>query len=92
MKYGYRETRRISAIDIRHLCIMKKWFTNGNIKEYGELLDYGNKNNITSDELVEMATLIKMCIRDSPKESPCFKTYIETHSLIISFANPSFVV
>ena len=59
MKYGYRETRRISAIDIRHLCIMKKWFTNGNIKEYGELLDYGNKNNITSDELVEMATLIK---------------------------------
>ncbi len=60
MKYGYKEIRKIEASKIRNLCIEKDWFTCGDNDQYGELLDYGfSGKNITSDELVEMATLIK---------------------------------
>ena len=60
MKYGYREVKKISADKIRGLCIAKNWYTNGTEEEYNELLQYGFSNmDITTDELVEMATLIK---------------------------------
>ena len=60
MKYGYKETRTIDACDIRKLCIEKNWFTEGTNEEYSELLNYGAypHKNITTDDLVEMATLI----------------------------------
>lgn len=58
MKYGYKEVRKIESGKIRALCIKKNWFTNGTNEEYGKLLDYGKCENITSDELVEMAELI----------------------------------
>ena len=58
-KYGYTEIRKANAYDIRKLCIQRNWFTNGTNEEYGDLLNYGfNEILITSDELVEMATLI----------------------------------
>lgn len=58
-KYGYTEIRKIDPQKIRALCIRNEWFTNGTVEEYGDLLAYGfNDINITSDELVEMATLI----------------------------------
>ena len=60
MKYGYREVKKICADKIRGLCIAKNWYTNGTEEEYNELLQYGFSNmDITTDELVEMATLIK---------------------------------
>lgn len=59
MKYGYKETRKIEMNKIRNLCIEKGWFTCGDNDQYAELLSYGKCENITSDELVEMATLIK---------------------------------
>jgi hypothetical protein len=67
MKYGYKEIRKIDPIAIRKLCIKKDWFSNGTNAEYDELLNYGyNDKLITSDELVEMATLI---FEHSPEES-----------------------
>lgn len=60
MKYGYKEVRKIEASKIRALCIEKEWFTNGSNEEYSQLLNYGfSRQEITTDELVEMATLIK---------------------------------
>ena len=60
MKYGYREVKKISAEKIRGLCISQDWYTNGTEEEYKELLQYGFSDmEITTDELVEMATLIK---------------------------------
>ena len=60
MKYGYKEVRKVDPIALRGLCIKKNWYTNGTNAEYDELLNYGyNDKLITSDELVEMATLIK---------------------------------
>lgn len=63
--YGYIEKRIINSSDIRTLCIEHNWFTEGTNEEYAELLDYGNGwkyeggyRNITTDDLVEMATLI----------------------------------
>lgn len=59
MKYGYREIKKINASDIRSLCIKKNWYTNGTTEEYEMLLNYGfSHRTITTDELVEMATLI----------------------------------
>lgn len=59
MKYGYREVKKIDEVKVRRLCIEKNWFTNGTNEEYNELLNYGFSNQeITTDELVEMATLI----------------------------------
>lgn len=58
-KYGYTEIRKIDAYKVRNLCIERNWFTCGTNEEYGDLLNYGfNEVLITSDELVEMATLI----------------------------------
>lgn len=59
MKYGYKEVKKISAEKIRGLCIAKNWFTEGTNEEYDELLQYGfSCKEITTDDLVEMATLI----------------------------------
>ena len=58
-KYGYKEVRRIEMSAIRKLCIAKDWFTNGDCEEYGNLLGYAKKENITTDDLVEMAEQIK---------------------------------
>ena len=58
-KYGYTEIRKADAYKIRQLCIDKNWFTAGTNEEYSNLLKYGfSEIAITSDELVEMATLI----------------------------------
>lgn len=60
MKYGYKEIRTISVEDLRMLCVEKEWYTEGDNKEYANLLETAeNYENITCDELVEMATDIK---------------------------------
>lgn len=58
MKYGYKEIRRISACDLRNLCISEDWYTCGDNDEYGHLLlDLaGRKENITTDDIVEIAS------------------------------------
>ena len=59
MKYGYKEVRKIDMTAIRDLCIKKDWFTCGDMYAYDKLLDYSYCENITTDELVEMAEQIK---------------------------------
>lgn len=56
MKYGYKEIRTISACTLRSLCIEENWYTSGTNEEYENLLNMTNKDNITTDDIVEMAT------------------------------------
>ena len=59
MKYGYKEVRKIDMAEIRSLCVRKNWFTCGDVYSYDRLLDYSKCENISTDELVEMAEQIK---------------------------------
>ena len=56
-KYGYSEVRKISADNLRGLCIRQNWYTNGDNEEYGHLLFdlAANKDNVTTDDIVEIA-------------------------------------
>lgn len=56
MKYGYKEVRYLGASQLRALCIKEDWYTGGTNKEYAELLDKAENENITTDDIVEMAT------------------------------------
>lgn len=56
----YIETRILSAKNLRSLCIQNNWYTRGNNEEYKALFDrlyddYGCKENMTTDKLVEIA-------------------------------------
>lgn len=56
MKYGYKEIRTLSSISLRELCIAEGWYTGGTNEEYENLLYMTNKDTITTDDIVEMAT------------------------------------
>lgn len=56
MKYGYKEVRQLSACDLRALCISEDWYENGTNEEYANLMQMTNKDNITTDDIVEIAT------------------------------------
>lgn len=56
MKYGYKIVRRIPKGKLRNLCIEKGWYTNGNNVAYSNMLAMSNKDDITSDDIVEIAT------------------------------------
>lgn len=56
MKYGYKEIRILDMSDLRALCIAEDWYTGGTNEEYANLLNMTKKNNITTDDIVEMAT------------------------------------
>ena len=58
-KYAYTETRTISYFDLRSTCIRENWFTRGTCKEYNDLLTKADElENVTTDDLVELATII----------------------------------
>lgn len=54
---NYTEIRRISACNLRALCISMNWYTRGNNAEYGHLLlDLAeSKENLTTDDIIEIA-------------------------------------
>lgn len=54
-KYNYKEVRKISLENIRQMCIEHNWYDYGTNKDYDTLLSYSNKDNITSDDIIEMA-------------------------------------
>ena len=56
MNYGYKEIRHLCACDLRALCIAENWYTEGTNDEYDKLLVMTKKDNITTDDIVEMAT------------------------------------
>lgn len=55
-KYGYVEVRKLYADNLRSLCISKNWYTRGNVSEYENLFSMCDKENITTDDIVEIAT------------------------------------
>lgn len=55
MKYGYKVIRRLSSDALRDLCIERAWYTNGNNDEYNNMLAKAQKEDITSDDVVEIA-------------------------------------
>lgn len=54
--YGYKEIRKLSADALRSLCIRNNWYTMGDNKEYEYLLSMCDNENITTDNIVEIAT------------------------------------
>lgn len=57
MKNTYKETRTISASNLRSLCIRKDWYTRGGNDEYEHLLlDLAEgKENLTTDDIIQIA-------------------------------------
>lgn len=59
-KYGYTEKRTITRDRMRALCIEREWFTLSTNSEYTAFLDKAESiGNITTDDLVELATEVK---------------------------------
>lgn len=56
MKYGYKEVRKLGRHNMRALCIDRNWYTKGDNEEYEILLKMAEKENITTDDIVEMAS------------------------------------
>lgn len=56
MKYGYKEIRKLSSSELRALCIEQDWYTGGTNEEYYNLMSMTEKENITTDDIVEIAT------------------------------------
>ena len=56
MKYGYKEIRKLHTSDLRALCIREDWYTGGTNEEYANLMNMTFKDNITTDDIVEIAT------------------------------------
>lgn len=75
MKYGYKEIRTLSSSDLRALCIAEDWYTGGTNEEYANLMRMTEKDNITSDDIIEIAT----DIIDHSSES--IKRYVKCYGL-----------
>lgn len=56
MKYGYKIVRKLSSEALRVLCVERDWYDLGDNEEYGNMLGMAKKKNITSDDIVEIAS------------------------------------
>lgn len=56
MKYGYKEIRTLSSMDLRALCIRENWYEGGTLRDWDNLMSMTEKENITTDDIVEIAT------------------------------------
>lgn len=78
-KYGYHEVRHMHWDSLRALCIKENWCTNASSDQYKELLDMTETENITTDDIVEMATLIMeysgMSIHGDDFSNVCFNLF-----------------
>ena len=57
-KYGYREVRKLHSTNLRALCIREDWYTGGTNEEYAKMFEMADKDNITTDDIIEIATEI----------------------------------
>lgn len=55
MKYNYKEIRTISLYNIKNMCVDMAWYNKGTNADYNKFLSYSNKENITSNDIIEMA-------------------------------------
>lgn len=78
-KYGYHEVRHMNRDSLRELCIKEEWCTKANNYQYKELLDMTESGNITTDIIVEMATVIMehsgISIFGDEFNNVCFKLF-----------------
>lgn len=56
MKYGYKVVKRLLSDELRALCVERAWYTSGDNDEYNNMLAMAKKDDITSDDIVEIAT------------------------------------
>ena len=56
MKYGYKVIRRLSSDALRALCVERAWFTDGDNESYSNMLAKTQKEDVTSDDIVEIAS------------------------------------
>lgn len=56
MKYGYKVVRKLTMASLRSLCVEKEWYTSGDNDEYSNMLAMSKKDDITGDDIVEIAT------------------------------------
>ena len=94
MKYGYKEIRKLYSTDLRSLCIRENWYTGGTNEEYARLMDMTMKDNITTDDIVEIATDIiehsERAKRDFEKSSGGEDFYLHVMFLIAEACNTFF--
>lgn len=83
-KYGYKEVRRLYSDALRGLCIAKNWYTKGNCDEYMNLLNMCDKENITTDDIVEIATDIMKHSSDRA-ERPLTSYAFEVARICVTF-------
>lgn len=71
----YKEIRTLSWSDLRTLCINHNWYTSGTTAEYENLLSLTEKKNITTEDIVIMATDIMnhSVDKDRTLKSYCFE-------------------
>lgn len=69
------ETRKLYYDDLRQLCIKNNWYTQGNCKDYENMLNMSEKDNITTNDIVAIATDIMNHSNDNEREltSYCFE-------------------
>ncbi len=58
MEKMYKERRKVYADKLRHLAIQEDWFNEADNEEYSAWLDYSHKENITAEDLEEMAEMV----------------------------------
>lgn len=58
MKHRYKEIRRLGVEDLRNLCVYNNWCPN-DVQEYEERLRlFGAKENLTTEDIIDMAEWI----------------------------------
>lgn len=55
MTSNYKICRKLTMCALRSLCVEKEWYTNGDNDEYSNMLNMTKKDDITSDDIVEIA-------------------------------------
>lgn len=75
-KYGYGEVRTMNYDSLRNLCIRQNWFTAGCNKDYSDMLNKAdNLENVTTDDIIEIATTILDNSHNETLEDICFKLF-----------------
>lgn len=83
MEYGYKIIRRLSMAALRQLCIEQDLYTNGDNYDYSNMLFKAKKEDITSDDIVEIAVDI---IKHTDKLSIDDFTYVCDLILLKSYS------
>ena len=74
MKHQYKEIRRLSAEELHGLCVDNNWHTN-DVQEYEERLRlFGAKENLTTEDIIDMAEWIMNHCSTSAKRGDTSET------------------